>query len=283
MVTPLEKARGGVRAVVVGLWRACLSRGLLSLLLLSGIGILRVSAAESDMRDLQHEVAVRAALAKDTRLGALNIMVRVQDRVATLSGLVPSRELAKRALETAAKVQEVKEVRDRLTVQFEDKTLALPLPSVGPQMMPPGAGKSSPSEPPASANIIQAGKTSMQPMGKWIPINPMPATAPSMPPSVELLPWKVGTQPGEPVSRPKEQTPGKTPSADAAAIASAVQSLVQADERFRRLRFEVKDGKVLLSGVVYRWADLQELARAVTRIPGVDAVVLREIKTEPRN
>ena len=33
---------------------------------------------------------------------------------------------------------------------------------------------------------------------------------------------------------------------------------------------------------VYRWADLRELSVAVTHIPGVEGVVLREVRAEPR-
>ena len=81
------------------------------------------------------------------------------------------------------------------------------------------------------------------------------------------------------MSRPKEIA---TEPADAAAVSGAVQALVQSEERYRRVRYEVKQGKVYLSGVVVRWGDLHELSLAVTRIPGVESVVLRDVRTEPR-
>src|SRR5207302_9161168 len=75
------------------------------------------------------------------------------------------------------------------------------------------------------------------------------------------------------VSRAKPPKPVEP--ADGPAIGNAVQGLILADERFRRVRYEVKQGKVYLSGVVARWGDLHELSLAVTRIPGVESVVLR--------
>ncbi|HYV36113.1 MAG TPA: BON domain-containing protein, partial [Gemmataceae bacterium] len=245
-ICPIGVRAGAVRGGWLGL-----PRGLLVLLFLGGAGILRAGAADTDLRDLQHEVAVRAALAKDSRLESLNLIVRVKDRVATLSGPVPTRDLARRALETAKKVPDLIEVRDKMTVQFEDMGKPLPLPTLSTY---PGPAQIVQPPPAAVPPIIvpAAGNSQATPMGGWIPIKTPMATQQG--PAVELLPHKVaqpGPGAGEPVSRPKPDPTGKPAEPlDAAAISSAVQSLVQGDERYRRLRYEVKQGQVYLSGVV---------------------------------
>jgi osmotically-inducible protein OsmY len=64
-------------------------------------------------------------------------------------------------------------------------------------------------------------------------------------------------------------------------LAVRVRRVQQADERFRRLRVQVDSGTVTLRGVVARWQDLHELSRAVARVPGVERVILRDIRTSP--
>src|SRR5262249_2971327 len=83
------------------------------------------------------------------------------------------------------------------------------------------------------------------------------------------------------VSRPKENKPAEP--ADGPAIGNAVQHLILAEERFRGLRYEVKHGKVYLGGIVQRWSDLYELSQAVTHIPGVESVLLRDVRREPQD
>jgi hypothetical protein len=77
------------------------------------------------------------------------------------------------------------------------------------------------------------------------------------------------------------KVPAKLP-ANAATMVSAVKTLMVSDERYRGLRFEVKQSRVYLSGVVFRWADLHELSGAISRIAGVEAVVFQDIRDEPK-
>jgi hypothetical protein len=211
----------------------------------------RLAAGDFDVRNLQHEVMCREVLAGDPALGPLNLIVRVQDRVATLSGPVPTRELAQRAVQTLQKLPELREVRNQLLVQFADDGLLLPWPvKVTPKVPPPEPAKAPPE-------------------GVWKPVFP----------SDRVDVFKKGKDAG--VTGTVSQTKDKpTEPPDAAAVSSAVQGLILGEEKYRRVRYEVKQGKVYLSGTVYRWADLQELARAVTHIPGVEGVVLKEVKME---
>jgi hypothetical protein len=64
-------------------------------------------------------------------------------------------------------------------------------------------------------------------------------------------------------------------------IEQAVRGLQQKEERFRRLRAEVQGDRVILSGAVRTWRDLQDLSRAILAIPGVGGVTVRQIRTDP--
>jgi hypothetical protein len=232
-----------------------------ALVLASGVA----SAEEIDPRDLVREVQARQALQKDPQLAPLNLGVRVRNRIATLTGPVPTRGLAQRAVDVLKKLPELSEVREQLLVQFEDGPVlppAVALPKITQPTQSPAAAKDPPSTQPPLA---------------WKPVvaPPGPEQEP-LRPSVHLLP-SLGPGMAGTVSRAKTADPP-----DAAAIGSAVQALVQGEDRFRRVRYEVKQSKVYLSGVVYRWSDLHELSLAVTHIPGVESVVLRDVRTEPR-
>jgi BON domain len=247
-------------------------------LLVMAVGLGRLDAGDFNPRDVQQEILVREALANDSRLQPLNLVVRVNDRVATLSGPVPTRELAQRALETARKVAELRDVQDKMMVQFEDKGLLVPLARKTSPATPPAIGKPS-TDPPLTAP--EPKNAPAQLAGVWIPVNPQPAQRPMV--GVALLPW-TATQPGATGAVSLAKEPATTKPAgppDTAAVNNAVQNLIQSQDRFRRLYFEVKLGKVYLSGMVYRWSDLQDLAQAITQIPGIDGVVLSDVKTEP--
>src|SRR5262249_28704950 len=178
-------------------------------------------------------------------LRPLNLIVRVTDRVATLQGPVPTRELARRALQTLRKLPELREVRDRMMVQFEDDPGQLLSAPVAAPKAVPGFPLWADQPPPAPAP--EPKKTEVAPAGVWKPVL-------SAPPGATLgvaLRRSTTTQPGlmGAVSRPKDAAgPPAAEPPDGAAISSAVQSLIQAEERYRRLRYEVKQGRVYLSG-----------------------------------
>lgn len=234
------------------------------------------AADEIDPVDLHREFQAMEALRKDPQLGALNLGVRVRGRVATLWGPIPTRDLADRAVATLKKLPELREVRDHTFVQFDELRPKAPvgLPPTQEVAPPPVTPKTEP----ATAKAEPAGPQ----VAIWRPVLPEVESKP-LPnrPSVALLPSLVGPGSMDVVSRAKDKGPTLEP-LDAAAIGSAVQSLVQSEARFRRVRYEVKQSKVYLSGVVIRWADLHELSLAVTRIPGVESVVLRDVRMEPR-
>jgi osmotically-inducible protein OsmY len=206
-------------------------------------------------RDLDHEMLAWQALQSDPKLGPLNLCVKVRDRVATLWGPVPTRDLAERAVNTLRKLPEIASVRNQMMLQFAEDTVYPPM-----QLMPPRPG-------PAPLTDSSE-KLAWQPA---LPEAPGPG-----PKNVAMSPPVTA-----PVSRAKDIVAPADPP-DTAAVSSAVQSLIQSDERFARIRYEVKQGKVYLGGAVYRWSDLRELSLAVTNIPGVEAAVLREVRLEQK-
>jgi osmotically-inducible protein OsmY len=232
-------------------WQRCL----LALCLLAVPGHLR--ADEMDIQDLQHEVLAYQALKDDPALAKLHLLVKVRKRVATLTGTVPSRALARQAVACLYKLPDLVEVRDAIHVEGEERnapTVTSHRPS-GPTTLP------------GELNVT------LGPM-VW---KPLPFGKDDRPGKV--LP---ALSPIEPVSRPRE-LPKKPEAINAAGgIAEAVKDLMVADERYRRLRFEVRQSQVYLSGVVYQWADLHELARVIARLPGVEGVVLQDVRAEPK-
>ena len=227
----------------------------------------RVNGQETSPRDLARELQVLHVLHNDAQLRPLNIGVKVRDRVAILWGPVPTRDLAERAVAVVKKLPEIGEVQNQLMVQYGEETVYPPMP-----LVPGSAPRKNDLPPRPPPESLAPPVVDLV----WQPVNPeAPAT-----PSVALLP-SLTSQPGRTgtVSRPRDKL---TEAPDAAAISGAVQSLIQGEERYRRVRYEVRQGQVFLGGVVNRWSDLRELSVAVTHIPGVDGVVLREVRSEPR-
>jgi hypothetical protein len=64
-----------------------------------------------------------------------------------------------------------------------------------------------------------------------------------------------------------------------ASLIERIERLRQSDARFRGLRPQVQGGLVELRGLVNRWEDLHDFARRVSRLSGVERVVLQDIQT----
>jgi hypothetical protein len=66
----------------------------------------------------------------------------------------------------------------------------------------------------------------------------------------------------------------------ASSLTHAIEALRLADERFYRVRVEVRGDAVYLAGTVSSWEHLFELARSVSRLPGVKQVRFGNVRTE---
>jgi osmotically-inducible protein OsmY len=226
-------------------WLCCLA--LMGVLVFAG----SLRADDLDKYDLQHEVNAHRALTEDPVLAKLHLLVKVRKRVATVTGTVPSRELAQHAVDCLNKVPDIIEVRNAIRVEGEAMVLPKKPPTVFTGQKKEDSG--------LRGAWLPLPANGSEPTTKSVALSP-PSSSADLPTSVKKTPAK----------------------ADAAAVVSAVKNLIVADERFRGIRFEVKDNKVYLTGVVYGWPDLHELSRAITRVPGVEAVVLQEIRAEPK-
>jgi osmotically-inducible protein OsmY len=255
------------RAATLGSWLRFrpLGAGAVALALLAGSSAL---AAPSDLRDLHNEVLVRSAFTDDPYIKPLNLVVMVRNQVATISGFVPTRELARRALTIAGRVPEILDVRDRMTVQNQGGLLALP------EKANPIAR---PQQEIAAADSANAIKPLPWPT-MWRPIAQEAAPAPVAIGST-FLPNFYGTKAaGNTASWIK--APLK-PSAEVPATDALVGALVLADNRYRGVRYEVKDGKVYLGGIVASWSDLAKLMADLRQVAGVQEVLLREVRCVP--
>ena len=160
---------------------------------------------------------VRDVLSADPRLDPLNIIVRVKDRVATLSGEVPSLELARRAVEKARTVREVKEVRSQLRIGSDDVGFRMPTVVAMPKAPPSGLSPSHSPSPLPSPPPMPTAVGDVRPTGEWVSVPAAPVEQPTWRGTVALdyrPRWRHG--PGFPV-------PGETTAqrhANAAAITS---------------------------------------------------------------
>src|SRR5262249_33251619 len=81
---------------------------------------------------------------------------------------------------------------------------------------------------------------------------------------------------------PTIHLPGTTsPREPATALEQAVDRGRLRDPPFQRLSAEAHGGEGRLSGTVERWQDVDDLAGALMRLPGVERVVLDRIQTGP--
>ncbi len=118
-------------ARVVGLWRGLVSRRRLALLLLPfGLATARAAASDEPVLwtpvhqqptdrtrlDLELTLRARRLLVEDPALARYDIQVRIDDRVAELSGQVPSMEIAQLAENSLRGLFGIANIRNRLAI-----------------------------------------------------------------------------------------------------------------------------------------------------------------------
>jgi hypothetical protein len=212
----------------------------------------RSGLSEDRLADCQLAVRARQALHQDELLASFNLGVSVRDHVATLWGALPSQDLLRRAEERVRQVQGVAEIRNQLRVEPQAGATesARPLPRQEPL---------APAAPPTGGTLTA------------LPVEDRPVPARSVPPPV-VVTLRPPTASIALVPPPVAPTPP-------AVLISTIDRLRLADPRFRQVRADVQDGVVHLGGTVARWEDLLELAQAVARLPGVERVILGEVRT----
>lgn len=223
----------------------------------------RSQQEEYEVRDCQRTLRTRQALLQDEALANFNLGVSVRSGVATLWGLVPTRPLADRAVARVRLVPGILNVRSEIHVVPPGDPLtdflAAPVPN---RWSPSEVGPPPPRSPAALTSRPE----------------PKPATDPSIPvmPLITIppRPGNGTSQPAAVILRPET---GESPQK----LIIVVDRLRQRDARFRWIHPEVQGGIVRLRGAVYHRQDLFDFAQAVSRLPGVERVVVEDVQVIP--
>jgi len=198
------------------------------------------------LRDARLVSRARKALHDDPILSALNLGVSVRSSVATLWGTVPTPNLRSKAETIVRKVPGILDVHNELQVEAVDEPLTEFLRINRPS--PPLAADWN--RPPAWL------------ARRWTDAETTPHPAPAAPPLVALMPpLAVGA------------------AVPAEALALAVERVRQSDWRFLNVRAEVRGGVIRLRGTVAHGEDLMALAQAISRLPGVERVIVVDVRT----
>ena len=213
-------------------------------------------AGPAEEQDTRLTFEARRALFEDPALAPYNVGVRVQDRVATLWGAVPSAAHARRAVGRVRSLPRLTGVRSELRVD--------------PDLKPPRRDVESRPEP------SRAG-----------PRRPLTLVGGSVP----LPPARVSSREVSPKPRPAEDRPANGKRVlvlPAFVVGEGPPPLERSINRLRReLRFQglfvaVDRGVVYLRGPTSRAEALFELAQIISRMPGVERVVVKDDPAPPR-
>jgi hypothetical protein len=243
-----------------------------------------------DIRDVEITLYARRAMLQDPDLAKLNLGVSVHYGQATLWGTVQSWEIAERALQVLEKVKGVYGVHSDLRVSGNRLYETLENLRSGSDL--PGDGDPVPVvDPVVERGSSQAGVLS-KPLGEDPPLqvqnahplippekedSPPPSGVALLPPITEATPTSLKAPVVElraPILTQPEPDPEARPE-----LLKAVEQVRLADERFRRVRVEVREGVVVLAGSVHRAEHLIELAQSLSRVPGVRSIDLRGVLT----
>ncbi len=248
-------------------------------------------ATAGDYQDIRHTLLARKVLEDDPALATLNLGVKVENRVATLWGPVPSLELGGRAAERLRGRSEFRDVRNDLYFAVNDlfgnlpsPPLFLPEPPAEVRRPAPPPGKPPTPDfrpamatisllhpiqveeklptygrvrPPAGSHGVLLARPTLakQPPGKQAPIVPFPT--------------KDKVLPGVIVLRPELPPAEKT-------LEQSLREIHRGQERFHRIHLEVQGSRVILRGRPAESETLHDLARHVARVPGVERVLVQE-------
>jgi osmotically-inducible protein OsmY len=215
--------------------------------------------------DARQKLYVRRALNEDAGLAphTADLWIEVRGTTAVLSGKLPSAMLKQRAVFLAGQVKGIAEVRgDELQVVAPDGVPDLPSPFV--EGVPPPGTLAGNGKDGRTTRVPKKAEVPEPEPGRVTLLAPIHVSGPAPTPSpasvIEILP-----------PRPLPEQPD---------LPAAIEALRQKEGRFRRLKVEVRRKAVYLSGTVSRWDDVNDLAAAVRRIAGVEAVILDNIQVD---
>lgn len=222
--------------------------------------------SEVALNDGRLTVYARRALAEDESLASLNLGVSVRNHVATIWGPVPSAELGQRALDNLRRVPGLAQVVNQLVIDKPGDPL---LEFLRPATSPPAAPQRPP--PKEERGTERRSHLNVPPCRRHAAAGPCPASGAA----------KSATAPeSTTLFMPLIPLPIRAPAASSGATgcADAVEKLRRADDRYRRIRIEVVGGAVHLRGLADCREDVFALARAVSHVPGVERVLVAEVR-----
>jgi osmotically-inducible protein OsmY len=203
-------------------------------------------------RDCRLTYRARQALFQEPGLATVtNLGVSVRSGVATLWGGVPSADLSLRAETLLRQIQGIFEVRNELHVEPPHDAMVEFLRTPVPRRLSGGAERS----------WFLANRLSVPLIPVVEPETPLVSPVNG----VTLLP-PVGASSPQAITIPVDLT-------------AAIKRLQEADARFRGIQPDVQQGVVRLRGTVDHWEDAFELAHRVSRVTGVERVILLDIRT----
>lgn len=218
------------------------------------------ASAERELlaRDLRLTVSVRRAIQEDQELAQSSIGVSVRQGVATLWGKVASENSARRALDRVRAVPGLVSVRSELMIGLPDD-------------WPPCV--------PMPATPIRFHPAEKVPLTVSNSPQTLAADATTATPTTQPVKEPIVVMPAIPLPKPVPTT--TSVSRDASAdLAQEVARLRRSSGRYQGIEYTVQDGKVYLRGHVQRGADLTELAQAISRLPGVERVIVGNVGIE---
>jgi osmotically-inducible protein OsmY len=204
--------------------------------------------------DCRTTLRARQAVQNDPALaGITHLGVSVRSGVACLWGAVSSPEAARRAEMLVRQVPGIVDVRNEIQVQNADDPLVQFL------------------------RLNRAGKVARAPSPQWVSANRPTglllsrAEEPTPPPSTNVSNGGNNITLLPPIAL-------VLPSADPD-LMGRINALQQSEPKFLGTVADVQSGVVRLGGFVSRWEDIMALARKVSQLPGVERVILHDVRT----
>jgi hypothetical protein len=229
-------------------------------------------------KDCQLAFFAREALLKDEVLGPLNLGVTVHSGVATLWGTVPKTDLARLAEEKVRSVPGVAQVKNDLRIVAVDEDtagfLGMPAFRPNPAFQEPVKRRDRP------VPLVSRGEASIPSANSIVTASPLRV------PTIQAPAGPARTvssfEPSPPTSLSQgdkqEMTQSVLKVPPPPRLVETLEYLRRSNERFMPVRFEVQGGVVRLWGNAASGEDVFTLAQQVSRLPGVERVVVEHAR-----
>jgi hypothetical protein len=270
--------------------------------------------------DLELGLRARKLLQQDGTVAGQMLGVSIHNRIATLWGTVPSASAARLAEACLRNLPGLAAIRNELHVnadagpegkqaktahnrersadgrpapgvlvhRTEESALKASIPYV---WRPAGSKRPAALPSKSPSQVVERPKTLDKPCPDCLPGFPAPDFRRMLSPSLEArqprsradattLVMPAITLPlALPTGTSARAEPSTSPYT-ASNLGQAIEALRITDERFYQVRVEIRGETVYLSGTVYSWEHLFELARSISRLAGVRQVLFGDVRAE---